>query len=62
MHVHETARHCCDRKSVILHVNVGGLHKNVSVFLFDCAVNCFAYDELIRAVACTLSSVPPGLP
>lgn len=46
----------------ILHVNVSGLHQNTSVFLFDCAVKCLAYDEQIWAVACTLYSVPPGLP
>lgn len=59
-HMHDLA-HVCDEMSGILHVNVSGLHPNISAFLFERAVACFAA-ELIRAVACTLSPVPPGLP
>lgn len=59
--MHDSA-HVCDEMSGILHVNVNGLHPNISAFLFECAVSRFASDELIRAVACTLSPVPPGLP
>lgn len=57
--------HCnvqCDRTSVLLHVNVSGLPQNTIPFVFEYVVLCFADDELIGAVACTLSSVPPGLP
>lgn len=36
---------CCDRNSVILHVNVSGLHLNISVIIFVCSVDCIAYDE-----------------
>ena len=59
--MHDSAR-VCDEMSGILHANVSGLHLNISAFLFECAVSHFAKDELIRAVACTLSPVPPGLP
>lgn len=45
MHVHEWSGLCCDRKSVVLHVNVSGLHQSISVFTFVCAVNCFADDD-----------------
>lgn len=46
MHVHESSQLRCDGKSVLLHVNVSGLHQNTAVFIFVCAVNCFALDEL----------------
>lgn len=60
-YMHDSA-HVCDEMSGILHVIVSGLHPNIPAFLFECAVARFANDELIRAVACTLSPVPPGLP
>lgn len=46
----------------VLHGNVSGLHPSPPASLFECAVSCFANEELVRAVACTLSPVPPGLP
>lgn len=60
-HTHTGA--CSRLVSVVRCVlHVGGLHPNTSAFGVERAVSCSANDQLTRAVACTLSPVPPGLP